>query len=94
MQDDQKDIPTGSVTDTQGPVKGLRQITQGDPEGHGKTATSPTEITSPEVRSGAGVDIDSDRMPPDGILEVKDSDDDILEEEKRHPISDVATGSA
>ncbi|WP_443749445.1 hypothetical protein [Asticcacaulis solisilvae] len=93
MHDDQKDDQKAPVNDNKGLANGSRHISQGDPEGRGTTLTSPTEMEDPQVRSGAGVDIDSDRMPADGILEVHDSDDDILEEEKHHPISDCGKSS-
>ena len=87
MPEDPKDIQQDTVNRAQGVGADKRHITQGDPTGHRTQNTSPTEQLKPQVRSGAGVDIDSARMPADGVLEVHDSDDDILNEEKRHDIS-------
>lgn len=87
MPEDHKDIQQDAVNRVQGVAADKRRITQGDPQGHRTQDTSPTEQINPEVRSGAGVDIDSRRMPADGVLEVHDSDDEILNEEKRHDIS-------
>ncbi len=87
MPDEHKDIQQDAVNHVQDVAPGKRRITQGDPAGHGAHETSPTEQLNPQVRSGAGVDIDSGRMPADGVLEVHDGDDDILDEEKRHDIA-------
>ncbi len=86
MPQDHKDIQQDTVNRLQGVDTDKRHISQGDPTGHRTQDTSPTEQLKPEVRSGAGVDIDSGRMPADGVLEVHDSDDEILNEEKRHDI--------
>lgn len=82
------DVDQDLVNRIQGANPGQRDISQGTPEGHGQQPTSPTEQADPQVRSGAGVDIDSTRMPADGVLEVHDTDDDLLDEEQRHPISE------
>jgi hypothetical protein len=84
---EKKDVDQDLVNRIQGANPGQRDISQGDPTGHGEQPTSPTEQADPQVRSGAGVDIDSGRMPADGVLEVHDTDEDILDEEKQHSIA-------
>lgn len=82
-----KDVNQDLVDRIQGANPGQRDISQGTPEGHGQQSTSPTEQLDPQVRSGAGVDIDSTRMPADGVLEVHDSDEDLLDAEQKHSIA-------
>jgi hypothetical protein len=52
--------------------------------------SAPTGIDdTPHPYSGAGVDIDSTDMPDDGVIAVHDTDEDLLEEEQSHEISNI-----
>ena len=42
------------------------------------------------LHSGAAFDIDAADMPEDGVVEVHDSDEDLLEAERETPIADDA----
>ncbi|MFT4074288.1 MAG: hypothetical protein QM647_02070 [Asticcacaulis sp.] len=50
---------------------------------------APTGIDdTPRLYSGAALDIDSRQMPDDGVVEVHDTDEDLLAIERESPISD------
>jgi hypothetical protein len=43
--------------------------------------------TDPEIAPGAAIDIDAGDMPDDGVLEIFDADEDILESERSHDLN-------
>jgi hypothetical protein len=59
-------------------------------EQHG-SEYAPTGIDDThKIYSGAALDIDAADMPEDGVVEVHDSDEDLLEAERESPIADDA----
>ena len=51
------------------------------------------EEADKERKPGAAFDIDAGDMPQEGFAAVDDSDDTLLDEEKRHKISDIPDAS-
>lgn len=60
-----------------------------DMSGAGVNVHIPRRVEeNPQLKPGAAFDIDAGDMPQDGVVAIDDSDEALLEEEKRHPISD------